>query len=303
MRLIRRWRPRRREAAVPQVAGELLARVGRLALWAAVAVVLVRGLGDVFAAERKTPAAPVRERTNAVWPDDAARAFAVEFALTYLRVEHEGPTAVQRDALARLAAPEIADALVPTLGAGAQPQDVWSATAAAVVRLDGAHALITVTARLGGERPRSVRLTIPIARDEHGGLVVDDLPALAPVPDRAHGAPAAGTPILGDERAAITDVLTRFLRAYLAGDRAGLAYLAPPGARIAATSGGFELLDVGSLGVLGDTTRPDRLVLATAHVRDQVSRASYALRFRVRLVRRDRWYVAAINPTDEERTR
>jgi hypothetical protein len=274
--------------------GALLGRIGRMLLWLAVAVVLVGGLTDILATQPR--AASSRGAAAApAWPDDAARAFAVEFASTYLRVEPEGATAAQRNALARLAAPQIVDSLVPTLEAGAEPQDVRSATTAGAVRLDGAHALITVAARLGGQRPRSVRLTVPIARDEHGRLVVDDLPALAPAPDRADGAPVAGTPILGDERAAITDVLTRFLRAYLAGDRAGLAYLAPPGARIAATAGGFELRDVGSLAALGNTTGPDRLVLAAVNVRDRVSRASYALRLRVRLVRRDRWYVAGLN--------
>jgi len=44
--------------------------------------------------------------------------------------------------------------------------------------------------------------------------------------------------------------------------------------------------------------RPDgRLVLATVRARDPESDAVYALRYRVRLVRGDRWYVAAINTT------
>jgi hypothetical protein len=81
----------------------------------------------------------------------------------------------------------------------------------------------------------------------------------------------------------------------VSGDRAGLAYLVPAGTRIEATAGGFELLELGSITALGAAGGPQRLVLATVHVRDRVSRASYALRYRVRLVRRDRWYVAAIN--------
>jgi hypothetical protein len=174
-------------------------------------------------------------------------------------------------------------------------QRVLSVSGAGGTRVDDRHALITVAARLGGGRPRSVRLTVPVARDQRGGLVVYDLPALAPQPDRAHVGPAVGAPILGAERAAIGDVLTRFLRAFVSGDRAGLAYLVPSGTRIAATSGGFELLDLGSLTTVGARTGRERLVLATVEVRDRVSRAVMALRFRVRLVRRDRWYVAEIN--------
>jgi hypothetical protein len=81
----------------------------------------------------------------------------------------------------------------------------------------------------------------------------------------------------------------------VSGDSAGLAYLMPPGTWIGATVGGFELLDVGSLSTLGPDSGMRRLVLATAHVREQASGATYALRYRIRLVRRERWYVAAIN--------
>jgi hypothetical protein len=37
------------------------------------------------------------------------------------------------------------------------------------------------------------------------------------------------------------------------------------------------------------------VVLATVHARDVASRALYMLRYRIRLVRRDRWYVAELN--------
>jgi hypothetical protein len=92
-------------------------------------------------------------------------------------------------------------------------------------------------------------------------------------------------------------VLTRFLRAYLAGDRAGLSYLVPAGTRFGAVAGGFELLDVRSLGGAGPGSGAVRRVLVTVDVRDRVSRAVMALRYRARLVRRDRWYVAELNTT------
>jgi hypothetical protein len=281
----------RTRAATP---GELLSRIGRALLWLAVAAVLLRGVAGIAATEPSATGERV-VRPGPVWPDEAARAFAVEFAAAYLTVDPKDGPAPARVALAELAAPEVVDALVPTLDGDASRQEVVSATVAGAVGLDGRRALITVTARVKGERSRTVHLTVPVARDAHGALVVYDLPSLAPAPERADARPSAGAPILGDERAAIGDVLTRFLRAYVSGDRAGLAYLVPAGTRIAATSGGFELLDLGSLTALGAATGRDRLVLATAEVRDRVSRAVMALRFRVRLVRRDRWYVAEVN--------
>jgi hypothetical protein len=159
-----------------------------------------------------------------------------------------------------------------------------------------------VAATLGGAESRSVRLTVPVARDRRGGLAVYDLPSLAPAPTLATVAADAGEPLLGDERAAIAEVLTRFFRAYLAGDAGGLAYLVPAGTRIGAVTGGFELVELGSI-TAAPAARGGRLVLATVQARDRVSRARLALRYRVRVVRRDRWYVAAIDGTGPERGR
>jgi hypothetical protein len=274
--------------------GDLLSRIGRAPLWLALAVVLLRGVAGIVATEPPATGERVVRPTPA-WPDEPARAFAVEFAAAYLTVDPEDGPASARVALAELAAPEVVDSLVPTLDGDASRQEVVSATVTGAVGLDGRRALITVVVRVRGERSRTVRLTVPVARDTHGAPVVYDLPSLAPAPERADAGPSAGAPILRDERAAIGDVLTRFLRAYVSGDRAGLAYLVPAGTRIGATSGGFELLDLGSLTAVGPATGRDRLVLATVEVRDRVSRAVMALRFRVRLVRRDRWYVAEVN--------
>jgi hypothetical protein len=279
----------------PATPRELLARLGRVLLWLALAVVLLRGLQGIIATEPQRASSRV-VRPAPVWPDEATRAFAIEFATAYLTVDREDGAGA-RATLGELAAPEIVDALLPTLDAQASRQHVVSATIAGATRLDDDHALATVAvaARIRGERARTVRLSVPVARDAHGGLVVYDLPSLAPAPSRAHAGPAAGMSLLGAERAAIGDVLTRFVRAYLSGDRAGLVYLVRPGTRVGATAGGFELVQLGSLSVIGASSGRERLVLVTAHVRDRVSRATYALRFRVRLVRRERWYVAAIN--------
>jgi hypothetical protein len=276
---------------------ELLNLVERALLWLAVAIVLARGLVGILATQSRPVSARVADPAR-VWPDEAARAFAIEFATAYLTVDSE-TGGEQRAALGEFAAPELLDALMPALDAEPARQEVVSATVAGTVRLDGDRALITVAARARGARSRTVRLTLPVARDAHGGLVVHDLPSLAPVPRRAQAGPTEGAAILGAERAAIGDVLTRFLRAYLDGDSAGLAYLVPAGTRIAATSGGFALLHVGSLSALEGGTGARRLVLATVHVRERPSGATYALRYRVELVRRDRWYVAAINPGQE----
>jgi phage FluMu protein gp41 len=90
-------------------------------------------------------------------------------------------------------------------------------------------------------------------------------------------------------------VLRPFLRAYLAGDSGALSYLVPPGTRIAAAAGRFELIELGSITSVGAAAADERVVLVRVQARDVSSRVLYGLRYRVALVRRDRWYVADIN--------
>jgi hypothetical protein len=277
---------------------ELLATVGRLLLWATVALVLARGIGDVLGAQRPSAAAPVRPVAERVpWPDDAARALAVEFAAGYLTHGPAEDPAVYARRLSELASPALAHELAPHLDERAPSQAVRAATVERAIAVDRRHALVTVAVTTATGRGMSLRrVTVPVASDGAGGVVVYDLPSFAPAPARAPAGPTQGEPLLGAERTAIADVLERFLRAYLAGDTEGLTYLVPPGTLLAAAAGGrLELLELGSIAATGPTARGERVVLANLVARDPKSRVTYALRYRVRLVRRDRWYVADVN--------
>jgi Conjugative transposon protein TcpC len=282
----------------PRTGRELLATVGRLVLWAAVGLVLLRGAGDLVGVGRPSPTVRVHRSGDRVpWPDDAARALAIEFTAAYLtHTPGEDPADYARR-LSALASPAVAHELAPVLHERAPRQAVRTATVERAVLVDRRRSLVTVAATVqSGEELRPRRVTVPIARDGTGGVVVYDLPALAPAPARASAAPIQGDPLLGTERAAIEDVLKRFLRAYLAGDTRGLDYLVPPGTRISAAAGGrLELLQLGSIAASGPVARNERVVLVKLLARDAESRATYALRYRVRVVRRDRWYVAALN--------
>jgi hypothetical protein len=282
----------------PRTGGELLATLGRLLLWAAVALVLARGLGDVLGAQRSRGTGRVQPAAESVsWPDDAARALAVEFASAYLTHRLTEDSAAQARRLSELASPALAHELAPRPDERAPRQAARAATVERAVAVDRRHALVTVAVTTETGRDVSERrLTVPVASDGAGGVVVYDLPSFAPAPARAAAAPTEGEPLLGSERAAIADVLARFLRVYLAGDTRDLDYLVPPGTRIAAAAGGpLELLELGSLAATGPTARGELVVLANILARDPTSRATYALRYRVRLVRRDRWYVADVN--------
>jgi hypothetical protein len=210
-------------------------------------------------------------------------------------VPGEDPTAAAQR-LSALASSDLGGELAPRFDQDAPAQAVRSATTAHTVTVDRRHALVTVAATLTTDGQLTTRrLTVPIARDDAGGVVVDDLPSFTSAPPRAATAPREAEPLIGSERGPIEDVLSRFFHAYLAGDTGGLAYLVVPGVRITAVSGRLELLSLPSVATAGEQTDRRRVVLVTAHARDRVSRALYVLRYQVRLVRRDRWYVAELN--------
>jgi Conjugative transposon protein TcpC len=265
-----------------------------VALWSVVVLLLLRGAADLLAVEPTAPATPAPRAAAATWPDDEARAFAVEFARAYLSWSPRGPSEYER-ALQRFVPPELAASLVPELADRGPDQTVETATVARTATVDTDRALVTVAATVDAERVATRYLTVPVARDGNGGLVVYDLPSFAAPPARGDVSVQELEPLTGVDRAPIESVLTRFFRAFLAGEAGELEYLVPTGVRIGALGEPHRLEGVVSIAELGPPARDGRDVLATVRARDEATEAVYPLRYRVRLVRRDRWYVAAIN--------
>jgi hypothetical protein len=296
-----KWTARKRGSSVPRARGSgaapagLLRVVGRVALWCVVAILLLRGASDVMAVQEPAPVKREPQTVATGWPDDAARAFAVGFARAYLSHEPKRPGGYAR-ALERFVAPELAASVLPQFDPDSPEQVVRDATVARAWRVDDGHALITVAATLEAERVSTRYLTVPVARDSDGGLVVSDLPSFAPPPELGRDAKAAELePLTGAARAEVEDVLSRFFEAFLAGDSAQLEYLVPAGVRIAALEEPHELVAVSSIGQLGAGDGRERTVLALVRARDAGTGVVYGLRYRLRLVRGDRWYVAAVN--------
>jgi len=295
-------RPRSESVRAPvlRTPGGLLKRLGRALLWTLVLVLLVRGLAGVL--EPRDPASVVQapRSASASWPDDASRAFAADFARAYLSFSPRNRDAYVRG-LQAFAAPDLAGSLAPEFGERTRRQAVSAVTVAGATALDDRHALVTVAATVTTDEAVATRyLAVPVARDGRGGLVISDLPSFAAPPERASLETAPVEPLATGERTGIEDVLSRFFRAYLAGDARELEYLVPAGERIGALGQRHELLDVTSLSLAAPAVGRKREVVATLRARDVATRAVYALRYRLRLVRRDRWYVAAVNTTTRQ---
>jgi hypothetical protein len=255
-------------------------------LWAMVAVVFVRGMGAILTSEEHVPDRSQRaaERAEA-FPDREARAFAVRFAAAYLGDDGERLGGFVDRGLSDSAG------LVGSrrgLGAGV----AW-AVVAREVSLGESRALVTVAVGLEGGGRRY--LTVPVARDGAGGLVVFEAPSFSAPPPRGSVAGGGPVPLSGPGADAITDLVERFVRRYVAGAaESGLEYFLAPRVRMASMSEGLEVLSVDGVDAVGRAGGSRRWVLASVRVRDGATGAVYALAYRVEVVRRDRWYVAAV---------
>ncbi len=128
---------------------ELLAATGRLVLWLAVGLVLVHGVSDMLGPAHEPPEPrAARAKQPLAWPDDAARALAVEFATAYLTHTPGEDPAAAAQRLTALAAPDLAAELLPQFDRDAPAQALRAATVARTVTLGPRHAMVTVAATL-----------------------------------------------------------------------------------------------------------------------------------------------------------
>ncbi|MDA0160644.1 conjugal transfer protein [Solirubrobacter ginsenosidimutans] len=275
--------------------GDFIRRLGQTVLWLLVLVLLVRGVAQMFARE-PVAVVPVTRAVPAAWPDDEARAFGAAFVRAYFTASPREPGA-QASALARFVSPELAESIAPEVGERSRGESVTAVTFARAARVGRRQALLTFAVAVGdGTR----YVTVPVARDVRGGLVVDELPSFAAPPRVASVPESSAAPISGVERDQLGAIVERFLRAYVAGDAGGLAYMVLAGARIA-TPGtrAYELVELVSLAQAEPARANVRDLDATVRVRELGSGAVYSQLYRLRLERRERWYVADVNGSRE----
>lgn len=271
--------------------------LGRVVLWVCVVMVVVRGVGTIVGG--RTPvvvkSGDGARRVLASWPDDEARAFAVGFARTYLTYSRSpSEQRAQARLLAGLMATGLSDqttVIVPSRGSGTKVAD---ATVAREVDLGDSRALITVAVFTNNDGTRY--LSVPVERDRSGALVVFDAPSFSAPPPRATVPSAEPTPLGGPSAQAISDLVGRFLTAYLGGQPASaLGYLTAPGRTVAPMPGGLELRSVDQLDAAPVVGGGVRVVVAEVTVRDTRTRALFAQRFRVSVAASGgRWLVAGV---------
>ena len=264
---------------------------GRVVLWSALALVLVRGALTILAPAVSPDAGRTNTiRTRSQFPNPGAVAFAVSFARVYLA--HE-PGESQAAHMARLRTFLTADlaAGADSFVQGGRAFQVLQTSAAGTAALDPRHAQITVRVDAVGSATRY--LTVPVATDANGGLAVFAQPSFSPLPPLAETGGEPVQTIDPQVQAQLEDLLGRFFRIYLGGPSEELTYFAPPGSHLRAVAGRFDRIVL--VGITGSGPQSGNRVAVVATVRARTAGATDLLSYRVRLQRQARWYVAAVN--------
>jgi Conjugative transposon protein TcpC len=260
------------------------ARAPKTVLFAFVAFFALLGLRVALAGPPKPPPAP-RSADPLVGAQVDATGFAQGFARAYLTYDSAAPQLHEQALRPYIAGLDDPDAgfAVPNHG---KRSVVWTAPVAAA-RTAPDTTLVTVAAAYDASA-RLDYLAVPVTRLPSGQLAVASLPGLVGAPPLAARYQAA----LGDDIAdpQLADVVRRALSNYLAGARQNLAADLDRGAQVTVPPRPLALEDVSSL-----TWQRPGVVLATVAVRD-AQRLSFSLRYGLAVVKRDRWFVRALNP-------
>jgi hypothetical protein len=253
---------------------------GRLAIWVAIGLLLVRGAVALLAAPEGSE---VRRAAGST--DEATAAAAERFARLYL--EDPDPKALH---------PYLAAGA--RVGAGRPPSAEGAGVAqTAVVEatdLGGGRVVVTVSCELRDSR--TLYLTVPIVRHGQGEAAVLGAPSIVAMPAPAGADPESPRPIAGPEAGAISELVAQFVPAYLSAHSSKeLSYLLAPDAGVLPLGAKLELASVGEVEQLGDAEGPRRELLVPARVKDPGGGATYPVTYRLRVERRaGRWYVSTV---------
>ncbi|MBK5218681.1 MAG: conjugal transfer protein [Thermoleophilia bacterium] len=270
-----------RFAKTDSTARAALRGVGRFALWTALGLLFARAV-----LSEPGPGAPRQEGERLVGVDPASAGFAVRFASTYLA----DPRAVV-PLLAEGA--KLATGRPPT----APGAEVAQAEVVGIENLGGGRAVLTVACQL--RDARVLNLAVPIVRSRAGEVAALGAPSIVAAPSAAGVASTERPqPIAGPDAEAIEALIAKFLPEYVAtSERASLAYLLTPAARVRPLAGSVSLDAIAEVRQLGSEDGPRRSVVVSARLGIPAGGGSYPAVYRLELRRtgaEGRWYVEAI---------
>ena len=220
----------------------------RVVLWAALLVIVFRGLTAIVFNHPSAPAGGGAGTTNAAsgqFPVASAEAFAAEFGRVYFGFSPQSQ--VQREQALEAFVPPSVSAADPNLGWNGVGQVNLQALQVAGIKVtDPQHAVVTLLALISGQL---TELGVPVAASG-GGLVVSGEPAWLPAPRRILPPPTAvprgSDPVAQSQ---LMNELPAFFQAYASGDSVALSRFLAPGASVAGLGGAVTFGSISALHV------------------------------------------------------
>jgi hypothetical protein len=228
----------------------------RIVLWAALLVIVFRGLTAIVFDRALAPAAgggaQAGNATAGRFPVALAEAYAADFGRVYFGFSPQSQ--IQREQALEAFVPPSVLAADPNLGWNGVGQVNLQALQVAGIKVeDPQHAVVTLLALISGQL---TQLGVPVAA-AGGGLVVSGEPAWLPAPARILP-PATAAP-RGTDRVAqgqLMNELPAFFQAYASGDSAALNRFLAPGASLTGLGSAVTFDSISALHVPpGGTTR------------------------------------------------
>lgn len=256
-------------------------------MWSTLALLSLAGLRAALATPVRQPASSLTAQQPADLMPWRVAGFAELFARAYLNFDPANPDAHDR-AVAALAGPNVDPQGLVT--PNDKPQIVGWTSPVSVERVSRRVFDVTVAVAIAG-RSQLLYLASSVGVASNGAMAVLWNPGVVGAPAHASELALADRPPLSDP--ALATVAARALRNYLAGARENLRADLLPGVELPSPAS--------ALRVVGDvqlSTAGRGRVGADLSARD-ASGVAFELHYVLAVVRRERWYVAAINPSTE----
>ncbi len=224
----------------------------RIVLWAALLVIVFRGLTAIVLSHSSAPPAGgpagstgTGSAASGQYPVALAEAYAAEFGRVYFGFSPQSQ--VQREQALEAFVPPSVSAADPNLGwNGVGQVNLQSLQVAGIKVQDPRHAVVTLLALISGQL---TELGVPVAA-AGGGLVVSGEPAWLPAPQRIQP-PATTVPKGSDQvaRSQLMNELPAFFRAYASGDSVALSRFLAPGTSLTGLGGAAAFDSISALQV------------------------------------------------------
>ena len=296
---------------VPLARGSFGRRLGVTAVWVLVAVVMLRGIQGIVQGNPKPVVHVNPVVSQATWPNPQADAFAVRFANLYFTIGKGSRGSAKQIAqispyLTRALSTQLSNGLgtsntiTPVISKTGQ--QVTYASPSGYTMLDSTHALIDVGVSTTTTHGPSQYLayTIPVVRDNAGGLAVYALPAIVPAAPRV-AAGTTGPNVQPYTNAGAQNVIQRFFTAWTAGDQTQLSYLTVSGTKVYPLPTGLSLVSIDQLqqvipqGTNANQFSNNPTIDATVTMRDSAGTKTVADYYFMLIRQADgNWYVKAV---------